>query len=240
MDVVKSFSSRCLAWLLGLNLVHFVIVCIIAYFAFYTAPADNGVPWLRNVFLPVAGGLFILEAIVGWAFLRSSLKRLIEGSSRRRGTGAEKKQPAKKKISEIVGPEARSQETEKQYKRYYLHLLSVLQRRGRLLDFLKEDLSDYSDEQIGAAVRGIHEHCAVAVEKYLSPHGIIQNEEGQEVTIDSGFDPSAIKITGNVTGDPPFSGVLRHPGWRAGKLELPVLSDSGDPEVIFPAEVEVS
>ncbi|MFW5931372.1 MAG: DUF2760 domain-containing protein, partial [Desulfosalsimonas sp.] len=240
MDFVKLFSRRCLAWVLVLNLFLFAIVCTVVYFAFFAAPADYGVPWLRNAFFPAAGGLFFITAIVQWAFLRTSLKGLLESSPRGREAGVKKKETGAKKKAQTTEPGFPEPEIQEQNKRYYLHLLSVLQRRGRLLDFLKEDLSDYSDEQIGAAVRSIHENCSSTVEKYLAPRAIFQKDEGEEVTVESGFDPSKIKVIGNVTGEPPFSGVLRHPGWRAGKLELPVFSDSGDPEIIFPAEVEVS
>ncbi|MCF8111995.1 MAG: DUF2760 domain-containing protein [Desulfobacteraceae bacterium] len=240
MDIVKAFSRRSLAWLLCLNLFLFAIVCIIVYFAFCAAPADNATPWVRSAFYPVTVSVFVLTAIVQWAVLAATLKRLLAVRQPYRQGGVKEKTRGVGKESETGRKALPDREIQIQYRRYYLHLLSLLQRRGRLLDFLKEDLSSYSDEQIGAAVRGIHENCAGTVEKYLAPRAIIKKQEGEEVTIDSGFDPSAIKVTGNVTGEPPFSGVLRHPGWRAGKLELPVFSDSGDPDVIFPAEVEVS
>src|SRR5687768_6512529 len=37
-----------------------------------------------------------------------------------------------------------------------LRLLTLLQREGRLLDFLLEDLSAATDEQVGAGVRALH------------------------------------------------------------------------------------
>jgi len=115
----------------------------------------------------------------------------------------------------------------------------VLQRQGRLVDFLSEDLDVYEDEQIGAAVRGIHENCKKVISKSLTLEAVISGSEGEEVTVDEGFDPGAIKLTGNVTGQPPFKGILRHKGWRTKKLELPVLSDAQDAAIIAPAEVEI-
>ena len=35
--------------------------------------------------------------------------------------------------------------------------LAILQRDSRLIDFLQEDIAAYSDDQIGAAVREIHD-----------------------------------------------------------------------------------
>jgi hypothetical protein len=124
--------------------------------------------------------------------------------------------------------------------RVFLHLLSVLQREGRLLDFFSEKLEGYDDAQIGAAVRGIHESCQKALKKYLRLKTVLTSEEGAEVTVEPGFDPSAIKLVGNVTGEPPFRGILRHQGWRAEKVELPVLSGGQTPSIISPAEVEIS
>ncbi len=124
-------------------------------------------------------------------------------------------------------------------RRLFLHFLSVLQREGRLLDFFAEELELYDDEQIGAAVRSIQEDCKKTVNKYLAPAPVIDKEEGEEVDIPSGFDPDAIKLTGNVSGEPPFKGILRHRGWKASKKDLPKLSDVLDPSIIVPAEVEI-
>ena len=123
--------------------------------------------------------------------------------------------------------------------RLFLHSLSVLQRDGRLLDFFDEDLSLYDDEQIGAAVRSIHEDCKKTIKKYIDPKPVIDNEEGERVTIEPGFDIDSIKLVGNVSGEPPFEGVLKHRGWKAGKKEIPKLSDIQDAAVIIPAEVEI-
>jgi hypothetical protein len=120
-----------------------------------------------------------------------------------------------------------------------LLLLSLLQREGRLVDFLQEDLQTFDDAQIGAAVRNIHETCRTTLNKYVAPEPIIDKEEGASITVDAGFDPNSIKLTGNVSGRPPFKGTLQHRGWRTVGLNLPTLSGSQDPAVIAPAEVEI-
>ena len=124
-------------------------------------------------------------------------------------------------------------------RRLFLHSLSVLQRDGRLLDFFDEDLSRYEDDQIGAAVRSIQEDCKKTIKKYIDPRPVIESEEDEIVTVDSGFDIDAIKLVGNVSGEPPFEGILKHRGWKAGKKEIPKLSAIQDAAIISPAEVEI-
>jgi hypothetical protein len=123
--------------------------------------------------------------------------------------------------------------------RLFLHTLSVLQREGRLLDFFDEDLKQYSDEQIGAAVRSIQADCKQAVKKIIDPRPVLAGEEGDAVTVDPGFDMNAMNLVGDVSGDPPFEGIIRHPGWKAGKKEIPRLADIRDSSIITPAEIEV-
>jgi hypothetical protein len=123
--------------------------------------------------------------------------------------------------------------------RMFLNLISVLQREGRLIDFFAENLDSYEDAQIGAAVREIHATCRRVVEKRLSLKPVIQSMEGEEVTVEPGFDPGSIRLVGNVSGEPPFTGVLRHRGWQAGRMEMPTFSGDQEPGIIAPAEVEI-
>ena len=120
-----------------------------------------------------------------------------------------------------------------------IQMLSLLQQEGRLLDFLMEDIAEYSDDQIGAAVRNIHRDCRAVLEERLSLSSVLDQEEESQVKVEHGFDPSRIRLIGNVTGEPPFSGVLRHHGWRAGEVKIPELPEGHDPTVIAPAEVEL-
>lgn len=120
-----------------------------------------------------------------------------------------------------------------------IQILGLLQKEGRLLDFLQEDIETYSDDQVGAAVRSIHAGCRRALGELLSLEPVLAGDEDSPVTVEPGFDPSTVRLSGNVTGDPPFNGVLRHHGWRAAELRLPELPGAGDRQVIAPAEVEV-
>jgi hypothetical protein len=120
-----------------------------------------------------------------------------------------------------------------------VQMLALLQRDGRLIDFITEDISPYQDAQIGAAVRDVHESCRKALEHYMALEPVIASDEGQPVTVEPGFDPAAIKLIGNVTGRPPLRGLLRHRGWRAAQVNLPPLPDSEGRSIIAPAEVEI-
>jgi Domain of unknown function (DUF2760) len=122
-----------------------------------------------------------------------------------------------------------------------LRVLAVLQRDGRLVDFLQEDIDPYTDAQIGAAVRDIHRGCRKALRDYLTVSPILPGAEESEVTIAPDFDPASIRLTGNVQGSPPFRGVLKHHGWRVEAVHLPALPGARDQSsVLAPAEVEIS
>src|SRR4051794_32227123 len=122
-----------------------------------------------------------------------------------------------------------------------LRVLAVLQRDGRLIDFLEEEIDAYSDAQIGAAVRDIHRGCRKSLHDYLTLEPVMNAAEEASVTIPSGYDPGAIRLTGNVQGAPPFRGVLKHHGWRVKEAHLPTLPATvGDAFVLSPAEVEVA
>jgi Domain of unknown function (DUF2760) len=123
-----------------------------------------------------------------------------------------------------------------------LRVLAVLQRDGRLIDFLEENIDSYSDVQIGAAVRDIHRGCRKALHEYLKIEPVMNAKEEDPVTIAADFDPAAIRLVGNIDGSPPFQGVLKHHGWRARASQLPALpaTRSGDDSsVLSPAEVEI-
>ena len=120
-----------------------------------------------------------------------------------------------------------------------LRLLALLQREGRLLDFLLEDIQTYPDADVGAAVRDIHRQCQTAIKEHLVLEPVLPRPERSEVEIPSGFDPAAVRLTGNVTGQPPFKGTLQHHGWRVKEIKLPPPPEGQDEFIIMPAEVEL-
>jgi len=120
-----------------------------------------------------------------------------------------------------------------------LHLLSLLQREGRFVDFLQEDVASFSDAEVGAAARVVHQGCRKSIEQYFTLETLRPEEEGSPIRVEAGFDPGAIRLTGQVRGEAPFSGTLAHPGWRAVEVRLPSRGENVDPSIVAPAEVEL-
>jgi hypothetical protein len=119
-----------------------------------------------------------------------------------------------------------------------LQFLGILQRDSRLVDFLMEDITSYSDDQVGAAVRELHDQCRDAVARYVTLQPVIDGVEGTFTQAPS-KDPNVVKFIGNVPAKPPSGGTLRHKGWRAAKVDLPALTGKQDANIIAPAEIEI-
>lgn len=121
-----------------------------------------------------------------------------------------------------------------------LSLLAALQREARLVDFLKEKLDGYSDAQIGAAARDVHRDSGTVLERMFALRPLTEAAEGAALDIAAGFDPLRYQLTGNVAGQPPFHGTLRHHGWEATKCELPAWTGGeAAQKIVAPMEVEV-
>ncbi len=120
-----------------------------------------------------------------------------------------------------------------------LRMLVLLQREGRLVDFLLEDIEGATNDQIGAGVREIHRESRHAIKEHLDLEPVMKQQEGESVEVPEGFDPSAIQLTGNVTGEPPFKGVLKHPGWRVTDIKLSKPPADVDDLVLQPAIVDI-
>ncbi|MBP5638486.1 MAG: DUF2760 domain-containing protein [Victivallales bacterium] len=120
-----------------------------------------------------------------------------------------------------------------------VHALAILQRESRLIDFLMEDLSECDDEQIGAAVRKIHDDSQAALVKYFEIKPVHNAAEGDTVSVPASFDNRRIRLTGKPVGEPPYKGTLVHRGWLASNVRLPAVSAAVDASVIAPAEIEV-
>jgi hypothetical protein len=119
-------------------------------------------------------------------------------------------------------------------------LLAALQREARFVDFIQESLAGYTDAQIGAAARDVHRCCGALLDRMFALRPAVKEEENSEVEVADGFDPSRWRLTGNVTGQPPFRGRLVHPGWEATACELPTWSGSASAaRIVAPAEVEL-
>jgi len=194
---------------------------------------------LKAYFPFALSALFMSASMLLWLCIRFHIVRAVykaDNIAPAEKSQKKEEKPQDKK-TEPTGPTKQERKRNERFRA--LHLISLLQREGRLLDFFNEDLDQFKNEQIGAAVRKIHADCKSAMQKYIGPKPIMDQNEGENVTIEPGFDPSSIKMTGNVSGKPPFKGTLQHKGWRCSKFEMPSLSNVKDPNIIAPAEVEI-
>ncbi|MFM8271812.1 MAG: DUF2760 domain-containing protein [Gemmata sp.] len=120
-----------------------------------------------------------------------------------------------------------------------LRMLALLQAESRLVDFLLEDIQGATDEQIGQAVREIHKKAQAALKQHAVIEPVLGGNEGDTTTVPKGFDASAVRVVGNVTGEPPFTGAINHPGWRVKELKLATPAEGADEFVLQPAEVQI-
>ena len=120
-----------------------------------------------------------------------------------------------------------------------LQLLGLLQRDARFIDFVEEDIAGYTDTEIGAAARLVHDGCRAVLREHFTIRPVRDEAEGSRVTLADGFDATAVRLTGNVVGSAPFHGSLSHRGWKADEVRLPRLAERHDATVIAPAEVEL-
>jgi hypothetical protein len=120
-----------------------------------------------------------------------------------------------------------------------LLLLSLLQGEGRFVDFVQQDIAAFPDGDVGAVARVVHAGCRKVLRAHLQIEPIRAESEGQPVTLEPGFDPSRVKLTGNVGAQSRVQGVLRHRGWQASDVHLPLLVDRAGSRVLCPAEVEM-
>jgi hypothetical protein len=120
-------------------------------------------------------------------------------------------------------------------------LLAALQDKGRLVDFLMEDVTSYQDAQVGAAARVVHQGCLAVLKEHFEVQPMLAEAEGSTVTVPAEHAADAYRLTGNLSGAAPFSGTLTHKGWKATTVRLPQLMENKDGSLpaIAPAEVEV-
>ncbi len=247
MHNIKKVSKK-----VGFTIMFFMLLvgaafAVCAYFGVTRLIEEIG-PVLQGQTLPAGGSQVwnlimeyhpkfwhtIFPAALVFSLLVGIIARLIAGSSiKKLAMPSEETDEEAENLSE-------KEERDLSDRRLFLHLFALMQREGRLMDFLDEDLDGYEDAQIGAAVRSIHAGCRQLVHKYLKPEPVMDQHEGAVVEVPVDFDPGVVKLTGNVVGEPPFSGILRHKGWQVGKMNLPTLSGRQNAEIIAPAEVEIT
>lgn len=181
--------------------------------------------------LGIVIGAGVVITVAMWFVVRSTGGRAIEQAAA---------EPVKATTPKAEAPDEppRMEKPDQPSEAPALQLLSIFQREGRLIDFLQEDIQPYDDAQIGAAVRQVHEGCRRALHEHVELAPVMDQPEGSTVKVEPGFDANEVRLTGNVAGDPPFTGALRHRGWRVIDIELPELMQT-QKRVVAAAEVEV-
>jgi hypothetical protein len=120
-----------------------------------------------------------------------------------------------------------------------LFVFSALQREGRLIDFLQQDVAGFSDSDVGAAARVIHGGCRKVLNQYVTIKPVLTEGEGSVVSIPRGYDSNRIRVVGNVVGEPPYRATLKHQGWVVTEIRFPKIAPDLDLRVLAPAEVEI-
>lgn len=120
-----------------------------------------------------------------------------------------------------------------------LQLLGLLQREARFVDFIQEDVAPYTDAEIGAAARVVHAGCRKVLGEHFTIAPVRPEAEGARITLPAGFDAAAVRLTGHVVGQAPFTGTLGHRGWQVTQVQLPQLTDPQAAKVLAQAEVEL-
>jgi len=123
-----------------------------------------------------------------------------------------------------------------------ISLLSLLQSRGRFLDFVSQDVSKYDDAHIGRVARYVQQGCSAVMSEHFEMARAHDSNEGSQFTITNGYDPRSIRFSGRVPERPPFAAKLIHRGWKVLSVKLPKIipiSETEADRIIAPAEAEV-
>jgi hypothetical protein len=184
--------------------------------------------------LSVLGTLLVLFVLLV-AFIGGNFSRL--GLAWRAFTATARDPAVADKVNAVLNPPPPEPPKPPKPNPEPVRFLGLLQREGRLIDFLTENIAGYDDAQVGAAVREIHRKCQAALVEHLEMEPVLAQDEGASVEVPPGFDPSRIRLTGNVAGNPPFRGTLLHRGWRVKAIKLAPPPEGQDEFVLQPAEV---
>ena len=119
--------------------------------------------------------------------------------------------------------------------------LAMLQAKGRLVDFLMDDINAHDDAQVGAAARVVHAGCRGVLQEHFRICPVRDEREGSTVQVAAGYPADEYRLLGKIRGPAPFSGVLVHHGWKTELVKLPrvVRSPTDRLPAIAPAEVEL-
>jgi hypothetical protein len=183
-------------------------------------------------FVPAVGGF--RAGLSGSAFVAAVvlLASLVAGDKRATKPQLASIEPIKSASAPIARNQAEAD---------VIGFLAALQQKGRLVDFLMEDVTAYSDAQVGAVARTVHEGCKVVLREQFAIVPVRDESEGAAVTVPAGYQADEYRLVGKISGQAPFLGTLMHRGWRTESVKLPRLLRTGDDRLptIAPAEVEL-
>ena len=118
-------------------------------------------------------------------------------------------------------------------------LLGIFQEKGRLIDFLMEDITPHTDAEVGMVARAVHQGCKAALNEHFHIEPISPAGEGASITVPVGYAADEFRLVGNLAGEAPFTGKLVHQGWRTTSVKLPRILKTDRLPPIAPAQVEV-
>jgi len=188
----------------------------------------------------IAGAIIVVIVLI-FVLMFSAIRKRKMKSKQTTGSNAvdenvEKIKLLEEKIEKITN-EAGLIADEK-FKEGALYNLILLQREGRFVDFIKENIDAFEDAQIGAAVRQIHSGCKKVLDENFNIKPLFDKTEGEKISLNENFNPTEVKMSGNVPGKAPYNGKLRHKGWKSDKVKLPKRTGKVNVNVVCPAEIE--
>lgn len=223
----RSYARR-VGFVVGLG----IFVALVAHAAYWN--------WMR---FPTAYTItFIVDNVIGWTLAGLAIAAIVKPSEAESASATTLAASAPA-IAAPEKPKARKVERKsppKPTRNDAITLLATLQREARFLDIVKEPLGDYSDAQVGAAARDVLRDCGAVLDRLFDLQPVVDQTEGDNLDLPKDYDAGRYRITGNVSGEPPYSGPLVHHGWEAKKCSLPQWTGSSDAtRIVAPAELEV-
>lgn len=182
---------------------------------------------------------FVVDVVVGWALAGLAIAAIMRPQPRAETAPASARQ-SRPQLTQAAARPAAPKTPVAPARNDAVTLLATLQREARLLDIVKEPLSDYSDAQVGAAARDVLRECGTVLDRLFDLQPLVSQPEGETVEIPKGFDAARFRVTGNAVKEAPFSAALVHHGWQAQRCQLPQWTGTKEAALIVaPAEVEV-
>jgi hypothetical protein len=182
-------------------------------------------------FVPAAAGFSHTLALATLAAATALLVMLF--------TGKNPQESPKPAVAEAVKPVAAAI-PQNQAQAEVVTLLGIFQEKGRFIDFLMEDITPYSDADVGGVARAVHQGCKAALKEHFHIEPISPQGEGATITVPAGYSADEFRLVGNLSGEAPFTGKIVHKGWKTTTVKLPRVLKTDHLPAIAPAQVEVN